>query len=158
MNVTPPRLAVLATVVAGVALSAVGCSGRVSLLPNSDKSLRRTPAQFASEAAKRPYQVDLPDGGNAEAKAEVAYEADQLQILNLSDEDWTDVEVWINQSYVVHVPRLEAGKKRVKTLTFLMFYDDKGTPFPSNNKKQMISKLEIVRDGTKYNIPMRLAD
>ena len=39
-----------------------------------------------------------------------------------------------------------------------VFYDDKGNPFPSNNKKQMISKLEIVRDGTKFNIPLRLAD
>ena len=82
----------------------------------------------------------------------------QISILNLSQEDWTDVEIWLNQGYVVHVPRLEAGKKRVKTLTFLMFYDDRGNPFPSNNKKQMISKLEMVRDGTKYNIPLRLAD
>ena len=137
MNVIHRNAVLVAVVV--VVSSVVGCSGRVSLLPNSDKTLRRTPAQFASEAAKRPYQIDLPDGGDADAAARVAYEADQIQILNLSEEDWTDVEIWVNQSYVVHVPRLEAGKKRVKTLTFLMFYDDRGNPFPSNNKKQMIS-------------------
>jgi hypothetical protein len=102
----------------------------VSLLPNSDKSLRRTPAQFASEAAKRTYQVDLPDGGTARARAEVAYDLNTIQILNDSEEDWTDVEIWVNRKYVVHVPRIEAGRKRVKSLTFLMLYDDQGNPFP----------------------------
>lgn len=152
------RIGLLVLALGVVVVSGVGCSGRVSLLPNSDKSLRQTPAQFASEAAKRPYQMDLPDGGDPEARAQVAYEADQLQLLNLSQEDWTDIEVWLNQKYVMHLPRLEAGKKRVKTLTFLMFYDDAGNPFPTNNKKQFIDKLEIVRDGKKYNVPLHLAD
>ena len=135
-----------------------GCSGRVSLLPNSDKSLRRTPAQFASEAAKRTYQPDMPDGGTAQARAQVAYENDSIQILNDSEEDWTDVEIWVNGKYVVHMPRIEAGRKRVKTLTFLMLYDDQGNPFPRDNRRQMISSLELVRDGMKYKIPLVLAD
>jgi hypothetical protein len=135
-----------------------GCAGRVSLLPNSDKSLRRTPAQFASEAAKRTYQVDLPDGGTARARAEVAYDLNTIQILNDSDEDWTDVEIWVNRKYVVHVPRIEAGRKRVKSLTFLMLYDDQGNPFPKDNRRQMIDTLEMVRAGAKYKIPLVLAD
>jgi hypothetical protein len=141
-----------------VAGNLVGCSGRVAIMPNSDKALNMTPAQFASDAAKRPYQADLPSGGEAEALAQVAYEVDQIQLLNLSDEDWTDLEIWVNKKYVVHVPRLEAGKKRVKTITFLMLYDDNGNPFPSNNKKQLIETLEMVKDGTKYSIPLKLAD
>ena len=136
----------------------LGCSGRVSLLPNSDKSLRRTPAQFASEAAKRVYQPDMPDGGTAQARAQVAYESDTIQILNDSDEDWTDVEIWVNGKYVVHMPRIEAGRKRVKSLTFLMLYDDQGNPFPRDNRRQMINSLELVRDGMKYKIPLVLAD
>jgi hypothetical protein len=141
-----------------VAGNLVGCAGRVAILPNSDKTLRQSPAQFASEAAKRPYRIDLPSGGDAEARAQVAYEVDQIQIVNLAEEDWTDVEIWVNRKYVVHVPRIEAGKKRVKTLTFLMLYDDQGNPFPSNNRKQMIKELEMVKDGTKYTIPLVLAD
>jgi hypothetical protein len=143
-----------------VALSAAGggCAGRVSLLPNTDKTLRRTPAQFASEAAKRTYQADMPDGGNAEARAEVAYAGNYIQILNLSEEDWTDVELWVNKKYVVHLPRITAGNKRVTSITFMMLYDDKGNPFPSDNRKQFIDSLEVVRDGKKYNIPMRMAD
>ena len=136
----------------------LGCSGRVSLLPNSDKTLRRTPAQFASEAAKRSYQPDLPDGGTAKARAQVAYETDTIQILNDSEEDWHDVEIWVNHKYVVHMSRIEAGRKRVKSLTFLMFYDDQGNPFPRDNRKQMVNSLEMVRDGQKYKIPLFLAD
>jgi hypothetical protein len=136
----------------------LGCSGRVSLLPNSDKSLRRTPAQFASEAAKRSYNPELPDGGTARARAQVAYDVDTIQILNDSEEDWTDVEIWVNRKYVVHMPRIEAGRQRVKSLTFLMLYDDQGNPFPKDNRKQMVESLELVRDGTKYKIPLVLAD
>ena len=135
-----------------------GCAGRVSLLPNSDKSLRQTPAQFASQAAKRTYQADLPDGGDAQARAQVAYDGNYIQILNLSDADWTDVEVWVNKKYVVHLPRIDAGTKRVKSITFMMLYDDQGNPFPADNRKQMIDSLEVVRDGKKYTIPLRLAD
>ena len=136
----------------------VGCSGRVSLLPNSDKSLRRTPAQFASSAAKRTYQFDLPDGGTAAARAQVAYDTDTVQILNDSEEDWSDVEIWVNHKYVVHLPRIEAGRKRVKSIKFRMLYDDQGNSFPSDNRRQMIDNLEMVRDGKKYQIPLVLAD
>ena len=148
-------LSMLFVVVVGGGL---GCSGRVSLLPNSDKSLRRTPAQFASEAAKRSYNPELPDGGTARARAQVAYDVDTIQILNDSEEDWTDVEIWVNRKYVVHVPRIEAGRKRVKSLTFLMLYDDQGNPFPKDNRRQMIDTLEMVRAGAKYKIPLVLAD
>ena len=149
-----PITAVLLLVVGG----SVGCAGRVSLLPNSDPTLRQTPAQFAAEAAKRSYPVDLPDGGVAEGRAQVAYDGNYIQVLNLTHEDWTDVEVWVNRKYVVHVPRIEAGQKRVKSLTFMMLYDDQGNPFPSNNRKQMIDTLEIVKGGHRYSIPLKLAD
>ncbi len=153
----PARSSLLATVlvVAGVL---AGCSGRVAVLPNSDKALRQTPAQFAAEAAKRSYPAELPDAGKANARAQVAYEVDQIQVINLSEEDWNDVELWVNHKYVVHLPVVESGKKRVKTVTFLMLYDDQGNPFPSNNRKQFIDSLEMVRDGSKYQIPLALAD
>jgi hypothetical protein len=125
-----PRGLVLSLALLFVFGPTVGCTGRVSLLPNSDKALRRTPAHFASEAAKRTYRTDLPDGGTAEARAQVAYDGNYIQILNLSDEDWTDVEVWVNRKYVVHLPRIDAGQKRVKSVTFMMLYDDQGNPFP----------------------------
>jgi hypothetical protein len=39
-----------------------------------------------------------------------------------------------------------------------MLYDDQGNPFPSNNMKQKIDVLEMVRNGKKYSIPLVLAD
>jgi hypothetical protein len=153
-----PRFLALNATLLFAAICSVGCAGRVSLLPNSDPTLRQTPAQFAAQAAKRTYPVDLPDGGVAEGRAQVAYEGNYIQILNLTHEDWTDVEVWVNRKYVVHVPRIEAGHKRVKSLTFMMLYDDQGNPFPSDNRKRMIDSLEIVRDGHRYSVPLKLAD
>jgi hypothetical protein len=157
MNINP-RVALLLPIAVLAAVTAVGCAGRVSLLPNSDPTLRRTPAQFAAESAKRSYPVDMPDGGTIEGRAQVAYESNFIQVLNLSSEDWTDIEMWVNRKYVVHVPRIEAGAKRVKSLTFMMLYDDQGNPFPSNNGKEMIDSLEVVKDGKRYGIPLKLAD
>ena len=153
-----PRSIALTSVLLLTTIASVGCAGRVSLLPNSDPTLRQTPAQFAAEAAKRSYPVDLPDGGVAEGRAQVAYDGNYIQILNLTNEDWTDVEVWVNRKYVVQVPRIEAGQRRVKSLTFMMLYDDQGNPFPSDNRKRMIDSLEIVKDGHRYSVPLKLAD
>lgn len=158
MNTCTSSRCVVLTIALLLAAGLVGCSGRVSIMPNADKSLNRTPAQFAAEAAKHTYQPDLPAGGPADARAQVAYEVNQLQLINLSEEDWHDVEIWVNHKYVVYVPRFEAGKKRVKTVTFLMLYDNDGNPFPADNSKQMINSLEMVRDGAKYDIPLALAD
>jgi hypothetical protein len=152
------RFLALAVVTTVFALAGGGCNGRVAILPNSDKALNRTPAQFAAESAKRTYPTEMTDGGTADARAQVAYEVDQINVLNLSQEDWTDLEIWVNRKYFLHLPRLEAGKKRVKTITFLMLYDDQGNPFPTNNMKQKIESLEMVRDGKKYTIPLVLAD
>jgi hypothetical protein len=154
----PTRSLALSVAMLAAAISTVGCAGRVSLLPNSDRARRQTPAQFAAQAAKRSYPVDMPDGGVIEGRAQVAYESNYIQVLNLSSEDWTDIELWVNRKYVVHVPRIEAGTKRVKSFTFMMLYDDQGNPFPSDNRKQMIDSLEIVKDGKRYGIPLKLAD
>jgi hypothetical protein len=101
-----PIAALLALIVVA---GGMGCSGRVAVMPNSDKSLRRTPAQFAAESAKRSYPADLPDAGKANARAQVAYEVDQIQVINLSEEDWNDVELWVNHKYVVHLPLVESS-------------------------------------------------
>jgi hypothetical protein len=91
------RFIALAVVSLAFALASGGCSGRVAIMPNSDKALNRTPAQFAADASRRTYPAELPDGGKADARAQVAYEVDQIQLLNLSQEDWTDLELWVNR-------------------------------------------------------------
>src|SRR5437764_432304 len=55
-------------------LTATGCAGRPSILPNGDPALRKTSTQFAADAAKRhPYKATAPRGGEAVARAEADY-------------------------------------------------------------------------------------
>ena len=138
-------------------LAAGGCSGRPSLIPNSDKDLRRSSAQFAADAAKRfPYKADAPRGGEAIGRATVGYTLDQLDVVNLSQEEWNDVEIWVNQKYVVHLPKMLPNK--LVTLNFQMIFDDKGDYFPTDNKKVLVNKVEMYKDGKMYEIPVRLGD
>jgi len=141
--------------------AAGGCAGRPSLLPNSDPALNKTSAQFAADAARRhPFNGDLPAGGVARGRAQVGYGLDTVEVVNLSEEDWKNVEVWINRTYVVAVPYIAAGGKRVKTLNFQMFFDERGHSFPVDNHvpDRMVRQLEMVRGGQLYSIPVTLAD
>jgi len=137
-----------------------GCAGRPSLLPNSDPNLRRTSTEFAVDASKRfPFKADAPGGGKADARAQVAYMMKRVEIVNLSAEDWTNVEVWINRQYVVFVPQMQS--KQLKQLPFQMFYDADGHYFPTENsqeKNTMVKTLNIYRDGKMYDVPLQLAD
>lgn len=142
----------------GVGLS-LGCSGRPSVLPNSDPELRKTMAELAADAAKRhPYKTDVPRGGEALARASVDYTFKTIQILNYSDIDWEDVEIWVNQNYVVYVPKIPHAKEGAKTLDFQMLFDDKGEYFWTEHGKVKIDQLEMLREGKMYTIKMSPAD
>ena len=144
-------------VVSGFAWLSFGCSGRPELFPNSDSLLRKPSTAFAADAAKRfPYKLDAPRAGAADARAQVGYALDVLEIENLSDEDWPNVELWVNQEYCVFLPRME--KHKLKRLPFQMIFDDNGLSFPTDNKITRITKLEMFRDGKMYDVRMQLAD
>src|SRR5256885_16200458 len=98
----------LSSSIALFALCLCGCAGRPSLFPNSDPNLRKTSAQFAADAAKRhPYKTDASRAGDAMGRAEYDLTFGHLQILNYSEEDWDDVEVWVNHKYVCWLPKIE---------------------------------------------------
>ena len=139
-----------------------GCEGRTAILPNSDGQLNKSPVKFAVDAAKRHYEADAPSGGEAEARGEANYTLKQLSIGNLSQEDWKDVEIWINQKYVVFLPSIPKFNKAdgIRTIKFQMFYDNTGEHFPASlfSSKVIVDKLQIFRDGKMYDVPLRLAD
>jgi len=138
-------------------LIALGCAGRPSIIPSMDKNLRRSSAQFAADAAVRhPYKSDAPRGGEAIARAQVGYTLNHIDIVNLSKEPWNDVEIWVNQNYVVHLPVMEPNK--LKTIEFTMLYDDKGTYFPLDNSKVLVKKVEVYFGGKMYDVPVKLGD
>jgi hypothetical protein len=138
-----------------------GCAGRPSLIPNSDPALRKTSAQFASDAARRhPFNAGLPSGGTARGRAQVGYGRDTVEIVNLGTEEWQNVELWANRKYVVFIPRIRAGADRVTTINFQMMFDANGHYFPLDNStpERMVRQLEIVRDGSIYSVPFAQAD
>ena len=139
------------------ALLTAGCSGRPELFPNSDNMLRKTSTQFAADAARRfPYKLNAARAGEADARAQVGYAMDVLEIVNLSDEDWIDVELWINQEYCVFLPRVE--NRKLKRLPFQMIFDETGVSFPTDNTRTRVEKVEIFRDGQMYDVKLQLAD
>ena len=148
-------MAVLTGVVAG-------CDGRPSIIPNKDGALRQTSAKFAADAAKRNYEADAPRGGEALARSEVDYTLKEVRLGNLSPDDWTNVEVWVNQKYVVYLPTLPKFNKGdgFRRINFQMFYDNNGEHIPASlfSAKTRIEKVEIFRDGKMFDVPLRLAD
>jgi hypothetical protein len=129
-----------------------GCAsdGKPAILPNEDKNLNKTSAEFAADAAKRNYEADAPQGGAATARAEYELMDRYFNIINLSDTNWTDVEVWVNHAYVVFLPQMQ--KNVDKRLDFGMFFDRQGHHFDTNGGKNPITSLEVYRDGKMYTV------
>jgi len=144
----------------GFAALVAGCAGRPSLLPNSDPTLRKTSTEFAVDSAKRfPYKSNAPQAGDAIGRAQVGYMMHTIEIANNSSDTWKNVEVWVNQKYVVFIP--EMPPHVLKSLPFQMIYDDQGHYFPTENRKEndtLVRKVEIYTDDKMYNVPLQLAD
>ena len=149
------RLSILVVIVGMFA----GCAGRAEIFPNSEKSLRRTSAEFAADSAKRfPYKADAPRGGIAVARAQVGYTVNKLEIENLGDDDWDDVEIWVNKSYVVWLPKLKARPGKVTAIPFQAIFNDEGHSFPTDNRKTLVNLVEVYHDGKMYEVKTQLAD
>ena len=153
-------IAITALTLAG---ALIGCEGRPAIIPNKDASLRRTSAQLAADSAKRTYQAEAPKGGEVAGRAEVDYTLKAVHLANLSPDDWDNVEVWINQKYVVYIPKLPHDVKGsgYRHLNFQMFYDQNGQHIPITAfgiSKIRVEKVELAMDGKMYDVPVRLAD
>jgi len=134
-----------------------GCSGRPSLVPNPDPALRKSSAEFAADAAKRfPYHTDAQKGTTT-ARCQVNYNLPKvIDVANLSDDDWHNVEIWVNRQYVVFVPDIKSHD--LKRLPFQMIFDDSGHYFPTDNDKTRVEVVEVYMGGKLYNVPVKLAD
>ena len=147
---------ILAAAVFGTGML-VGCEGQPTVFPNPDKSLRKSATQFAADAAKRhPFKADAPLLKEPKARAQVAYSLNRVEIVNFTEEDWSDVEVWVNRKYVCHIPKMESRK--LKEVHFSMLFDDQGKFFPFDNKKMRVEKVEVYRGGKVYEIVSHNAD
>jgi hypothetical protein len=142
-------------------LGAGGCAEQGIVLPNSDPALRKPAAEFRADgAARHPFKADAPTGGRADGASQVNYTFDTLEVANFSSEDWNDVEVWVNRTHVVHVPNIEKNAEASKTISFFMLVDAAGNSFPNDNidPRNHVRRVEVLRDGALYDVPVKLAD
>ena len=146
--------------VAVLALATVfGCADRPTIFDNPDPNLRLSSSELRGDALARfPYKQDIPKARESAARAQVAYQLNRVDVVNYSQADWEDVEVWVNRKYVCHIPKMQRGK--LKEIHFPMLFDEKGNSFPMNsNKGQMLVRsVEILRDGKLYQLTVEAAD
>jgi len=133
-----------------------GCVGETTpaLIPNPDPSLRKNSAQLSADAVRREYELNAPRGGTAPARADYNLMSRNFELANLSGQDWANVEVWVNQQYVVFVPKME--QNNAKRLDFKMFYDRDGKHFDTEGGKNPLVSLEIYKDGQMWAVPATL--
>jgi hypothetical protein len=136
----------------GLGLGLTGCSsdGQTSVLPNPDGNLQRTSAEFAADAAKRQYEAEAPRDKATDARAQYEIMTHRIDIVNLADADWSDVEVWINHEYVVYLPSMQ--KMVDEKLDYEMFFDRDGHHFESKGGANPLQSIEIYRDGKMYDV------
>jgi hypothetical protein len=142
-----------------VGLIVAGCAGRAEIFQNSETALRHTAAEFAADSAKRfPYKADAPRGGDSQVRAQVGYWVNKLEVENLGETDWDDVEIWVNKSYVVWLPKLKAHPGKITAIPFQAIFNQDGHSFPTDNKKTLINTVEIYTGGKMYDVKVQLAD
>lgn len=131
---------------------AAGCTGdgRPTILPNSDPALRKTSTELAADSAKRSYEYNAPKEPQQIARAQYNIMDRCFDVANLSDSDWQNVEVWVNQKYVVYVPAFT--KYSGERLNFELFYDQDGHHFATDHGANPVQCLQIYRDGKMYDV------
>ena len=81
-------------------------------------------------------------------------------MANFAPEDWTNVELWVNQQYVVFLPRIEGNASIAKTINFEMLFNERAKSFPTENvdANSMVRKVEIFKDGKLFELATAPAD
>jgi len=138
------------TVTAILAMSGCTGDGRPTIIPNSDSTLRKSSTEFAADAAKRSYEVTAPKSHDAIARAQYNVMERQFELANLSNSDWQNIEIWVNQKYVVCVPQFD--RNTGKTLNFELFYDADGHHFETDHGGNPVRSLQIYQGGKMYDV------
>ena len=134
-----------------------GCvEGRSAFGPNQDYQLRKSVKAFAADAQTRHYPTTAPSAGRAPMRAEVDYQLKLINLVNLSDEQWNDAELWVNGQYVCFLPRIQP--KIQKTINFQILFDDHHKSFPTSLATESVKKLQVFANGSLYDVQLHLAD
>jgi len=139
----------------GMTCSLLACDS-MYVFSNQDVALRKSATQFAADAAKRHYEADALTTEPCGARAQYDLTVHQLYLTNLTDSDWSDVEIWVNHQYVVYLPHFEG--RTDKEINFWMFYDQSGNRFNTQGGRNPLQSVEIYRDGKMFSVPFTMVD
>jgi hypothetical protein len=136
-----------------------GCMDRATIFNNPDPQLHKPISAFRSDALDRfPYKADAPREKEIRARAQVGYHFNRLEVVNFTEGDWENVELWVNRKYVCLVPKMQSRK--LKEIHFPTLMDEKGNSFPMNSNKSedLIRSVEVYRDGKMYQVAVEAVD
>jgi hypothetical protein len=136
-----------------------GCMDRATIFNNPDPTLHKPISAFRSDALDRfPYKADAPREREIRARAQVGYHFNRLEVVNFTEGDWENVELWVNRKYVCLVPKMQSRK--LKEIHFPTLMDEKGNSFPMNSNKSedIIRSVEVYRDGKMYQVAVEAVD
>jgi hypothetical protein len=154
------RINVLIRFATPIALLALaGCMDRATIFDNPDPNLDRPISAFRSDALDRfPYKAEAPKQKEIRARAQVGYPYNRLEVVNFSEQDWENVELWVNRKYVCLIPKMQSRK--LKEIHFPTLMDEKGKSFPMNSHKSedLIRTVEVFRDGKMYQVTVEATD
>ena len=137
------------------AILLAGCaSGTTNVNPNPDPAVQKPRTTFAAYAATREYPADLPKTEDAAIRAEVDYQLDVINFVNLGDTELKDVEVWVNEHYVVLLGTLPVKQQR--GANFHVLFDKAGQQAPSRGT--WVEMIELNYDGQMHSVRVRPAD
>lgn len=132
--------------VCGVAALLIGCgaSGGREYSPNAK------PTQLAAYAASMPFPSNLNAQENPDLVALINRQSGAISLMNLGPQPLRDFNLWVNQSYVLHVDRVDPNTARVINKTDL--YNSAGNNM-ENASPESIRRLNVqTRDGALYNV------
>ena len=130
-----------------------GCASRTENVNPIAEGEKEKPLSFATYAATREYPADA-EKATAPVAAEVDYQLDVINLVNLGDTALDGVEVWVNEHYVVLLGSLPV--KRQRGVNFGVLFDKAGQRSPSRGT--WVNKVELYYDGKLHPLTVRLAD
>lgn len=139
---------------AGVGLAG-GCTEKPGYYPNRDPALRRPVVSLRADAAGRIYPSEATRVRGLAARSQIGYMAKTVDVVNLSGEDFENVEVWVNGRYVCFLPVIERGV--LKSIPYDAMFDREGNAIPKESRTFVVETVELYMGGKLYDLVTQIA-
>lgn len=136
-------ISALAVTVLGSALLA-GCSSPNEYSPSA------SPTNLSAYAAQAKFPMNAQPKTNADLTSLISSDGSQITVRNFGPGAMNNFNLWVNQTYVVHVDRLDANS--VKVFPTSLFYNSAGNSLSGAGASD-IKTIQIVQsNGDLVNV------